>query len=523
LLQAFLDAVHAHHASPSSYPPLTDNIISSCSYRVASASRSISRPSSRPPSRLASAWPTPPISPTGSNSSDALAGPSHSLRMVERKLDAGRDLSTQDVFERVVRSRKGKERAVGEVWLDGETPTRSTTTSLSAPPFLFTYALSSRTITLHTPTSTHQLPLEADESFWDWFSDAQQTLSSKSASRGRGWRGGWVGWFGYEMKEESLQGYRRSADAAEKPEEVDACWAWANWILERDADGALSFRGLIDDTPREVQSGTEEERPLGLVDWLDQLGIHPGLSSAEFDELANDVEAVLSSSPSTSSLTPPADAFPTFKPISNGEDYQSRIDLSRESIRQGDSYELTLTTAFTSTLNDPTADPYALYLRLRTFNPAYYSTYMSFPSLHTQRGQGIHVLSSSPERFLKIEREPRGGRMVEMMPIKGTRARPKKGTCVCVDGRGCAGKAPGGEECEAEWRRVDVAIGEELSGDLKERAENLMVSWAGIVACSVVGSFDIGGVVMIGLCCGTSGKNWDTGAMLRTTASLEFR
>lgn len=399
--------------------------------------------------------------------------------MVERKLDAGRNLSTQDVFERVVRSRKGKERAICEVWLDGETPTRSTTTSLTAPPFLFTYALSLRIVTLHTPTSTHQLPLEADESFWDWFSDAQQVLSAKSASRGRGWRGGWVGWFGYEMKEESLQGYRRSADAAEKPEEVDACWAWANWILERNADGGLSFRGLIDDTPREgspwAQGQSLTERPLGLVDWLDQLGIHPGLSSAEFDELATDVEAILSAS-STAALTSPADAFPTFKPISNGEDYQSRIDLSRESIRQGDSYELTLTTAFASSLPRRDDDPYALYLRLRTFNPAYYSTYMSFPSLQTPRGKGIHVLSSSPERFLKIEREPRGGRMVEMMPIKGTRARPKKGTCICAEDRGCGGRAQGGEECEAEWRRVDTAIGEELSGDLKERAENLMVS-----------------------------------------------
>jgi len=273
------------------------------------------------------------------------------------------------------------------------------------------------------------------------------------------------------MKEESLQGYRRAANAGEKAEEVDAAWAWCNWILERVPEGQWTVRGLIDDTPCDRAAG--QGRPESLVEWFDQLGISPGLSSAEYDELANDIEATLSTT-STESVVSPASAFPRFTPISNGEDYQSRIDQSREAIRQGDSYELTLTTSFTSSLKE-TDDPYALYVRLRTFNPAYYSTYMSFPSLSTPRGKGIHVLSSSPERFLKIEAEG-GGRMVEMMPIKGTRARPKVGQCVCALGRGCEGMGKWGEKCREEWERVDAKIGQELQDDLKERAENLMVS-----------------------------------------------
>ena len=471
LLHAYLDKVHSYHSTPSSYPPLTSALTSACSYRIASAPKPLSRPSSRPPS----AWPTPPMSPTQSSSShdNLLPLPSHSIRMVEKQLPEGKDLKTQDVFEKVVRTRKGKEKAVGEVWLDGQTPTRPTTTSLTAPPFLFTYALSSRTISLHTPSAVHKLPLEEGESFWDWFSQAQTDLSTASnpGNRGKGWRGGWAGWFGYEMKEESLQGYKRSADAANKSEEVDACWAWSNWILERQSTGEWSLRGLIED--RLVNSVENHgQRPGSLVEWLDILGIAPGLTSAEFDDLAENVEKSLREG-ALENGAQPADGFPKFTPVSNGEDYQARIDLSRESIRQGDSYELTLTTSFRSQL-EADSDPYALYLRLRTFNPAYYSTFMSFPSLATPRGNGIHVLSSSPERFLKIERE-KAGRVVEMMPIKGTRARPKVGQCVCEEGRGCGGKDKGSKACQEERERVDEEIGMELQGDVKERAENLMV------------------------------------------------
>ena len=63
-----------------------------------------------------------------------------------------------------------------------------------------------------------------------------------------------------------------------------------------------------------------------------------------------------------------------------------------------------------------------------------------------------------------------------MMPIKGTKARVKPGQCVCVPGKGCEGKKPGSEDCLAEGRRVDIERGQQLQADLKERAENLMVS-----------------------------------------------
>jgi para-aminobenzoate synthetase len=230
----------------------------------------------------------------------------------------------------------------------------------------------------------------------------------------------------------------------------------------------------VDDAPRRPLPSAS--RPDSLVDWLDQLGVVPGLSSADFDRLASEIERDLASTASIPRCQP-AEAFPAFKAVWDGESYKAKIDSSRESIRQGDSYELTLTTAFTTTLDD--ADPYALYLRLRTFNPAYYSNYMSFPSLVTPRGAGIHVLSSSPERFLRIEKEM-VRRVVEMMPIKGTKARIKPGQCVCIAGKGCERKETGSQACLEYAKKVDEDIGQALQADLKERAENLMVCLCGV-------------------------------------------
>ncbi|EKC99887.1 4-amino-4-deoxychorismate synthase [Trichosporon asahii var. asahii CBS 8904] len=133
----------------------------------------------------------------------------------------------------------------------------------------------------------------------------------------------------------------------------------------------------------------------------------------------------------------------------------------------GESYELNQTTSFLASLKD---DPYPTYLRLRTFNPAYYSAFIHFPTLPTPKGKGLAVISSSPERFLQIT-----GGEIEMRPIKGTAPRVRPGQCVCADGRGCDGKEPGSAACTTEGRRVDEQRGKELSEDLKERAENLML------------------------------------------------
>ena len=110
LLHSFIDAVYAFHKSPSFCPGLSDEIKTACTYRVAAGP---SKP--RVPVHI---WPTPPNSQSASESSTHES----TLKLQEKRFgQTGINLKSEDVFAALVRSRKGKERAVGEVWLDGET------------------------------------------------------------------------------------------------------------------------------------------------------------------------------------------------------------------------------------------------------------------------------------------------------------------------------------------------------------------------------------------------------------------
>jgi len=83
-------------------------------------------------------------------------------------------------------------------------------------------------------------------------------------------------------------------------------------------------------------------------------------------------------------------------------------------------------------------DCWQVYRQLRKINPAPYSAYL-------QLGQ-VRVMSSSPERFLRIDRE----RTIEAKPIKGTIAR---------------GGTP----------EQDAALRRQLQDSEKDSAENLMI------------------------------------------------
>ncbi|MDF5732406.1 MAG: aminodeoxychorismate synthase component I [Rhizonema sp. PD38] len=118
--------------------------------------------------------------------------------------------------------------------------------------------------------------------------------------------------------------------------------------------------------------------------------------------------------------------------------YNTYIDDIKQclhEITEGETYEVCLTNKIVA---DISPEPLTLYRTLRRTNPAPYSAFMRFDDLA--------ILSSSPERFLKIDRDG----WVESKPIKGTRAR---------------GKTP----------EADRAICESLRSEEKDRAENLMI------------------------------------------------
>jgi para-aminobenzoate synthetase len=90
------------------------------------------------------------------------------------------------------------------------------------------------------------------------------------------------------------------------------------------------------------------------------------------------------------------------------EAYLANIEACRAQIVEGETYEVCLTTELRSAA---TVDPFPAYRALRARNPAPFAALVRLGELS--------VLSSSPERFLRVGRD----RTVESKPIKGTSAR----------------------------------------------------------------------------------------------------
>jgi para-aminobenzoate synthetase len=115
--------------------------------------------------------------------------------------------------------------------------------------------------------------------------------------------------------------------------------------------------------------------------------------------------------------------------------YLEDIEACTGHLLDGESYELCLTNSIATKVS---TDPLSLYMELREINPAPFAAYLRFGDLA--------VLSSSPERFLRVDRD--GG--AEAKPIKGTAAR-------------------------AEDPAEDARLAAGLRADEKSRAENLMI------------------------------------------------
>jgi len=88
--------------------------------------------------------------------------------------------------------------------------------------------------------------------------------------------------------------------------------------------------------------------------------------------------------------------------------YRDQIDTCKRYLQAGHSYEICLTNKLVA---EASPDPLELYRSLRQANPAPFAAYLRFGKLA--------VLSSSPERFLALDREGRA----EARPIKGTSRR----------------------------------------------------------------------------------------------------
>ncbi|KAL0771322.1 hypothetical protein Bca101_036473 [Brassica carinata] len=101
----------------------------------------------------------------------------------------------------------------------------------------------------------------------------------------------------------------------------------------------------------------------------------------------------------------------SFVPDKSREQYINDVERCMQYIKDGESYELCLTTQNRWRIEN--TDPLGLYLHLREKNPAPYAAFLNFSNAN------LSLCCSSPERFLLLDRNG----MLEAKPIKGTIAR----------------------------------------------------------------------------------------------------
>jgi para-aminobenzoate synthetase len=206
---------------------------------------------------------------------------------------------------------------------------------------------------------------------------------------------GWVGYLGYELKAEC------GGAAAHRSEQPDAAFVFADRALVYDHVSRCVYLLALSD----------EDGWLGrTADFLRDFAAAPS--------------------------TPPQPArVGSVQPRHSRSQYLKLVAACQEAITAGESYEVCLTNTVTWR---GSVDPWDAYRFLRSESPAPFGALLRFGALS--------VLSTSPERFIRVDRQG----VVESEPIKGTRPRG----ATAADDRALRGA---------------------LAASAKDRAENLMI------------------------------------------------
>jgi para-aminobenzoate synthetase len=194
--------------------------------------------------------------------------------------------------------------------------------------------------------------------------------------------GGYVGYFGYELKRELEGQYRHDATTP------DAVWIMADRFLAFDHAEQQIWIVCLDE-------GTPCEDNLQWMRTMRELLTNP--PPADMQEAARQA--------------PPLGGAQGLKQLRWLVDLPSYRDLilrCQHEILQGETYEVCLTNQL---VGEGRIDALAVYRVLRARNPAPYAAYL--------RTGGYVVLCASPELFLRIGSD----RTVDSRPIKGTAAR----------------------------------------------------------------------------------------------------
>jgi para-aminobenzoate synthetase len=196
-------------------------------------------------------------------------------------------------------------------------------------------------------------------------------------------RGGYVGYFGYELMAvtENVTGHTAAL--------ADAHFIFSDRFIAFDhADQAIYCVAL---------HGHDADAEEATNRW--------------FEDVATVLQTIDRTEPPPRAPLVRAEAIEPYL-IDSRDEYLAKIAACQELIRAGESYEVCLTSRVRVPLpSDRAPDVFALYRVLRETNPAPYACYLHSPE--------FDVLCSSPERFLKID----GDSNVEARPIKGTTPR----------------------------------------------------------------------------------------------------
>ena len=222
----------------------------------------------------------------------------------------------------------------------------------------------------------------------------------------RGLVGGYVGYLGYELKADCGSPNVHSSDMP------DAAMMLANRVVAVDHTRDKTYVFAL-------CRGEDPEAEL----WLD----------AALDL----IEAAIADPPGERPLAAPVEpsGHVSFKSGRGETRYLADILKSQEELLAGESYEVCLTDQFST---DASPEPFDLYRQLRRSNPSPFAAFLRFGE--------YAVVSSSPERFISVDRE----RQVMARPIKGTISRVA-------------------DQADDEARRA------ELAEDEKTYAEHLMI------------------------------------------------
>jgi para-aminobenzoate synthetase len=214
------------------------------------------------------------------------------------------------------------------------------------------------------------------ESIFDYLDRELQLLGDAASDLPFDFGCGFAGYFGYELKVDC------GADASRQAATPDAAFVFADRLIAFDHWERCTY----------VVSLAEPDDAAAAMAWLEQTARRlESLPALEPPQLAR--------GPLDLRLRRPR------------ERYEEDIAACQRYLTAGHSYEICLTNRL---IAETASEPLELYRALRRANPAPFAAYLRFGDLS--------VLSSSPERFLAVDRDG----WAEARPIKGTSRRGAK-------------------------------------------------------------------------------------------------